>query len=128
MNEKSGSMFSRRQFARRAAVLSTAASLVSAEAILPRDSCASASQSSPSLSSAGQREADSRYQQIVSLYGQQLDDAQKAKIKKMCEDLQPTLGKIRTFNLANGTAPALFLKPLFERDKKPKSPAAPKKP
>ncbi len=97
MNEKSGSMFSRRQFARRAAVLSTAASLVSAEAILPGDSSASASQSSPSLSSAGQREADSRYQQILSLYGEQLDDAQKAKIKKMCEDLQPTLEKIRNF-------------------------------
>ena len=128
MNEKSGSMFSRRQFARRAAVLSTAASLVPAGGILAGDSSASASQSSHPLSSAGQREADSRYQQILSLYGEQLDDAQKAKIKKMCEDLQPTLEKIRNFNLVNGNAPALFLKPLFERDKKPKSPAAPKKP
>jgi hypothetical protein len=46
----------------------------------------------------------------------------------MCVDLQPTLEKVRNFKLENGNAPALYLKPLVERDKKPLSAATAKKP
>jgi hypothetical protein len=131
VNKKSGSLLSRRQFARRAAVLSASATLVPAEALLPASSSAAApqaAQNAPQLSPEGQLEADSRYQQILSLYGQHLDEAQKANIKKMCADLQPTLEKIRKFALENGNAPALYLKPLVERDKKPQSTVAANKP
>jgi hypothetical protein len=37
----------------------------------------------------------------------------------MCMDLQPTLEKIRKYKLENGDSPALFLKPLLDREKKP---------
>jgi hypothetical protein len=131
MNKKSGSLLSRRQFARRAAVLSASATLVPAEALLPASTRAATPQSAqnaPQLSPEGQLEADSRYQQILSLYGHNLDDAQKANIKKMCADLQPTLEKIRKFRLENGNAPALYLKPLVERDKKSQPPVVARKP
>jgi hypothetical protein len=129
MNKKDVSIFSRRQFARRAAMLSATAAIVPGEALLPTPPPASQdASSSPPLSPEGQREADSRYQQILSLYGDRLDDAQKAHIKKMCADLQPTLEKIRKYNLENGNAPALFLKPLLEREKKSQPAAAAKKP
>ena len=118
MNHKPGSLLSRRQFARRAAAVSATAALAPAEALLPQ---------AATLSPEGQLEADSRYQQILALYGSRLDDSQKAAIKKACADLQPSLEKIRKFNLQNGNAPALYLKPLVERDRKPQTAAAPTK-
>jgi hypothetical protein len=126
MDKRSGSLLSRRQFAHRAAVLSATATIVPAGAILPDSAASLALQSAtnnPPLSPAAQLEVDSRYQQILSLYGQHLDEAQKANIKKMCVDLQPALEKIRNFRLDNGNAPALFLKPLVERDKRPQAAA-----
>jgi hypothetical protein len=128
MNKKDASLFSRRQFARRAAMLSASAAIVPGETLLPQPSSGPQDAGNgPQLSPEGQLEVDSRYQQILSLYGSRLDDAQKAHIKKMCLDLQPTLEKIRKYNLENGNAPALFLKPLLEREKKfPSAPAAKK--
>jgi hypothetical protein len=131
MNTKSGSLLSRRQFTRRAALLSATVSLVPTESLLPASGHAAAPQSlqnAPQLSPEGQLEVDSRYQQILSLYGNRLDEAQKANIKKMCADLQPALQKVRKFNLENGNAPALFLKPLVEREPKPQPTATSKKP
>jgi hypothetical protein len=131
MNKKSGSLLSRRQFAHRAAVVSATAAFAPAEAFLPASGQAASPQTAPhapQLSPEGQLEADSRYQQILALYGDHLDDAQKANIKRMCSELQPSLEKIRKFNLENGNAPALYLKPLVERDKKPQSATAAKKP
>ena len=128
MNKKNGSLLSRRQFARRAAVLSATASIVPTGAFLPATSSAQTPQSSPQLSPQSQLEVDSRYQQILSLYGDRLDEAQKANIKKMCADLQPSLERIRKFNLANGNAPALYLKPLVERAKQPQIAASSKNP
>jgi len=130
MNKKSGSLISRRQFAQRAAVFSATATLVPAELILPGSASAyvpQGTQDTPKLTAQGQVEADSRYQQILNLYSSRLDDAQKADIKKMCDELQPTLEKIRCFTLENANAPALYLKPLVERDKKPKPPGPSKK-
>jgi hypothetical protein len=119
VNHKPGSLLSRRQFARRAAAVSATAALAPAEALL--------SQAPMQLTPEGQLEADSRYNQILALYGSRFDDTQKAAIKKACSDLQPSLEKIRQFNLQNGNAPALYLKPLVERDKKPPPAAAPRK-
>jgi hypothetical protein len=118
MNSKDGQVISRRQFARRAALLSASVTVVPAEAFLPATSSALTQQSSTQLSPESQLEADSRYQQVLSLYGNRLDDTQKANIKKMCTDLQPMLERIRKFDLQNGNSPALYLKPLVEREKK----------
>jgi hypothetical protein len=131
MNKRSGSLLSRRQFAHRAAVVSATAALAPTEALLhPPSSRALAPQAtsaSSQLSPEGQLEVDARYQQILSLYGSHLDEAQKATIKKMCADLQPTLERIRKFNLQNGNDPALYLKPLVEREGKSKPLASPRK-
>lgn len=78
-----------------------------------------AAENAAKLTGASQTEADSRYQQILSLYSDRLDDAQKANVKRMCAELQPSLERLRSFKLENGEAPALYLKPFVERDKKP---------
>jgi len=122
MKDKPEHTFSRREFVQRAAMLSATASLVPSEVLRPHAQSAPApqtTQNSPQLSDAGRAEADSRYQQILSLYSDRLDDAQKANIKRMCAELQPSLERIRNFRLENGAAPALYLRPLVERDKKP---------
>jgi hypothetical protein len=132
MNKRSGSLLSRRQFAHRAAVVSATAALAPTEALLPHPPSSravppQATGTSSQLSPEGQLEVDARYQQILSLYGSHLDEAQKATIKKMCADLQPTLERIRKFNLQNGNDPALYLKPLVEREGKSKPLASPRK-
>jgi len=133
MKDQNGRFLSRREFAQRAALLSATASLASAEAVFPAAArLASPQTSSPTakLSDAGQAEADSRYQQIVSLYGGRFDEGQKAELKRMCAELQPALEHIRRYELQNGDAPGLYLKPLAERDKKlqPAGTPATKKP
>jgi|SRR6516225_3556447 hypothetical protein len=127
MKEKNGPVLSRREFAQRAALLSATASFASAEAVFPTATEAGTSQAEPpgpNLSEAGKAEADSRYQQILALYGPRFDEAQKSELKKMCAELQPSLDNLRSYALQNGDAPALYLKPLVEREKRPPSPAA----
>jgi hypothetical protein len=44
----------------------------------------------------------------------------------LCIFMQPSLEHVRAYPLENGDVPAVFLKPLFEREKKPQgAPAAP---
>ena len=127
MKNKAERIITRREFAQRAAMLSATASLLPAEVLQARVQAAAPAQTpqtTPKLSEAGQAEADSRYQQILSLYSDRLDDAQKANIKRMCAELQPSLERVRNFKLENGDAPALYLKPLYERDKKPQATSA----
>jgi len=127
MKNKTERTITRREFAQRAAMLSATASLMPAGVLQGREQAAAPAQTpqtAPKLSEAGQAEADSRYQQILSLYSDRLDDAQKANIKRMCAELQPSLERTRNFKLENGDAPALYLKPLYERDKKPQATSA----
>lgn len=126
MEDKNGRVLTRREFAQRAALLSATAPLATAESILPVPLQDPSSQSTtgPKLSDAGQAEADSRYQQIMALYGDRFDNGQKPELKRMCAELQPSLEHIRSYALQNGDAPALYLKPLVERDKKLQNPVA----
>jgi len=131
MKEKDGKTLSRREFAQRAALLSATATLTSAQAVLPagvNEASLQVAGSGPKLTEAGQAEADARYQQIIALYGNRFDDAQKSELKRMCAELQPSLESIRHYTLRNGDAPALYLKPLVEREKKapPNMNSAPK--
>jgi hypothetical protein len=128
MKNKGERTITRREFAQRAAMLSATASLMPAEVLQAREQAtvpAQAPQTAPKLSEAGQAEADSRYQQILTLYSDHLDDAQKANIKRMCAELQPSLERARNFKLENSDVPALYLKPLYERDKKPQPASQP---
>jgi hypothetical protein len=121
---------SRREFAGRAAVISGTAALAPG-ALLPLGASSAvgaagdvvappqAAQSGTALTGASAAEASARLQQIFAMYGDRLSDDDKALVKKMNTDLQPSLDRIRAYALQNGDAPALYLKPLVEREKKP---------
>jgi hypothetical protein len=110
---------SRREFARRAA-LGSAASLLG----LPEAPAAPSQlpESAAKLSEAGRAEAEARYQAILARYPERFAEAQKADLKRLCLAAQPPLDQLRAFAVANGDPPALVLKPLVERDRKPAAP------
>jgi hypothetical protein len=131
MGNKSDSAISRREFARRAALVSAAASL-SPSNLLRSESIAAplpAQQppNAPKISPEGRAEVESRIQAIFAQYGNRLSDAQKADIRRLAAEGQPPLDRLRAFATDNGDGPGLYLKPLMEREKKPSPmPAAPK--
>ena len=131
MANKSDSAISRREFARRAAFVSAAASLApsnllgseSIAAPLPAQQPASA----PKLSPESQAEVEAQIQSIFAQYGNRLSEAQKADIRRLATEAQPPLDRLRAFATGNGEGPGLYLKPLMEREKKPSPmPATPK--
>ena len=124
MGDRNLRILTRREFAQRAALLSATA-LAPANAVLPALEQDASPQSGPQSSEAGQAESTSRYQQIIDVYGNRFDSTQKADLKRMCAEMQPSLDRIRNYALKNGDAPALYLKPIVEREKKPQAAAAP---
>ena len=131
MGNKSDSSISRREFARRAAFVSAAASFATAN-FLTSDSVAAPLPTqqpgnAPKLSPESQAEVESRIQAIFAQYGKRLSDAQKADIRRLATEAQPPLERLRAFPTDNGDGPGLYLKPLMEREKKPlPMPAMPK--
>jgi hypothetical protein len=123
MGTKNGSAISRREFARRAAFVSAAASLSPAGLLSANSGVAAAtalqSANSPKLSKESQAEADSRLQAIFSQYGHRLSNAQKDDLKRLAHDSQQMLDRLRAYPTTNGDAPGLYLKPLIERERKP---------
>ena len=128
MNEPRKSGISRRQFARRAAVLSASASLVPAASVFADTLQAPPAEQSapahPNLSPESQAEAEARYQQILSQYGNRFSAEEKSSLREMNLVTQTSLDNVRAYSLQNGDAPALYLKPLVEREKKPVQPPA----
>jgi hypothetical protein len=143
---------SRREFARRAAIASAMATVAPAAAlattpvgdfrgrlsspssILP-GSGAQQPTSLPKLSPESQAEVDARIETIFAQYGKRFSDEQKGDIRRLCAVAQPPLDRLRAYALENGDGPALYLKPLVEREKNPlentrvgKTPEAPEKP
>jgi hypothetical protein len=119
---------SRREFARRAALGTAATStmllpLPDLAAAGPSSSMAQLPADASKLSPQSQAEAEARYQSILALYAERLSDAQKTDLKRLCFALQPQLDRLRAWPIANSAQPALYLKPLVEREKK--SAAAP---
>jgi hypothetical protein len=132
MGIKSDSSISRREFARRAAFASAAASLAPAN-LLTSDSIAAPltvqqPTNTPKLSPESQKEVDSRIQSIFAQYGSRLTDAQKADIRRLATEAQSPLDRLRAFATDNGDGPGLYLKPLMEREKKPSPMPAASKP
>jgi hypothetical protein len=123
--------FSRREFARRVAVAS-AATLVPASVLATPPSAAHpvAPQQPPNLpklSPESQAESDARLQSALAQYGSRLSDQQKSELGRLASSQQSQLDRLRAYKVENGDDPALYLKPLMEREKKPPSggPAAP---
>lgn len=139
MGSKNGSAISRREFARRAAFVSAAASLSPAE-LLPRESGTAAakpfqtpSPAGPKLSPESQMEMESRLQAVFTQYGSRLSDAQKSDLRRIAADGQAALDRLRAYPTNNGDGSALYLKPLMEHETKHVIPTtakadAPKKP
>jgi acyl transferase domain-containing protein len=139
MNGQKSSAISRREFARRAAIASAAASVVPAKILVAEKIVATAESQqnppAPKLSAESQTEAEARFQGIIGQFGDRFSDDQKADLKRLCYLAQPPLDRLRAFALENGDGPALYLKPLIEREKKTAtttpaqagSPNAPKK-
>jgi len=100
---------SRREFATRAALGAVAVAS-------PLPPAAIDALSAPAAQS--EAEADGRYQAILARYGGRFSDAQKADLRRLCFVLQPQLDGLRAWPVANSDAPALYLKPLVEREKK----------
>ncbi len=137
MNKSKGQKIDRREFARKAALLTAA--VVPAGLAFEGPAAAASNEQLPEgaekLSAEGRVEAEARFQQIMSLYGSRFDSEEQKRVREGCYNLQGSLEKLRAFHLENGDAPALYLKPLVEREKKPQSapaagaaPAAAKKP
>ena len=147
MPDKPVTIISRREFARRAAVASAIGSAVAsiapvsvggAELVLPGAHAPSpahpgqtpasgpaqapSASNMPRLSPESQAEADARFQAIVAQYGSRFSDEQKADLDRLCAVAQQQLDRLRAYPVQNGDGTALYLKPLFEREKKPKSP------
>lgn len=137
MNKSKGQKIDRREFARKAALLSAA--MVPAGIAFEEPAAAAANEQLPEgaekLSAEGRVEAEARFQQIMSHYGSRFDSEERKRVRDGCYSLQGSLERLRAFQLENGDAPALYLKPLLEREKKPQSapvagaaPAAARKP
>jgi hypothetical protein len=131
MGNESDSNISRREFARRAAFVSAAASFAPSNLLssaplafpLPAQQPINVSKISPE----GQAEVESRIQAVFSQYGSRLSDAQKSDIRRLATEAQAPLDRLRAFAIDNGDGPGLYLKPLIEREKKNSPvPASPK--
>jgi len=131
MSAKNGAAISRREFARRAALVSAAASLSPAE-LLAGESTAgrqplqTPSPAGPKLSPESQAEMESRLQAVFTQYGSRLSDAQKSDLRRIAVDGQATLDRLRAFPTDNSDGSALYLKPLMERETKHVIPTAAK--
>jgi len=123
MNGKRGPAISRREFARRAAIASAVAIVpagtLSGRPTLTEFSEQQTSKDAPPLSRESQAEAEARYQSILGVYGARFSEPQKADLRRLCLLAQLPLDNLRKFTIGNGDAPALYLKPLVEREKKP---------
>jgi hypothetical protein len=131
MGNKNDSAISRREFARRAAFVSAAASLAPSNLLFTESGAAPLPAQQPAnppkLSPESHAEVEARIQSIFAQYGSRLSDAQKADIRRLATEAQPQLIRLRAFATANGDGPALYLKPLMERERKPTpTPATPK--
>jgi hypothetical protein len=140
MNKSKVQKINRREFAQRAALLSAAmvpGGIVFSEPAAAKPvGDAQLPEGAEKLTAESRVEAEARFQQLMSQYGTRFDTEEHKSIRDSCYGLQRSLEKLRAFHLENGDAPAVYLKPLVEREKKPQSApaagaaptAAPKKP
>lgn len=128
-----GGPISRRQFAVRAALASAATTLAPGALLTgaaPPSPLPPQSAGAPALSPESQAEVEARVESILGRYGNRFSDEQKTEIRRLAAAIQAPLDSVRAFPLNNGVSPALYLKPLVEREKRPvpPQPAAKRKP
>ncbi len=124
MNKDKGQKMNRREFAQKAALLS-AAMVPAGIAFNEPATAAAANEQLPEgaekLSAESRVEAEARFQQLMTQFGTRFDTEEQKSVRDSCYSLQRSLERLRAFHLENGDAPAVYLKPLVEREKKPGS-------
>jgi hypothetical protein len=126
VNSRKRPAISRREFARRAAMASAASFVPVAAVPVDRNTFQpppSPEQDQSQLSPQSQAEAEARYQAILAGYGARFNEEQKKELRRLSFSVQPSLDRLRAYPLENADAPALYLKPLVEREKKPEAKA-----
>jgi len=122
MGSKNGSVISRREFARGAAFVSAAASLSSADLLASQSPVRAnppfQTPAGPKLSPESQTEMESRLQAVFAQYGSRLNDDQKTDLHRLATEGQAALDRLRAYPTDNNDGPALYLRPLIEREKK----------
>lgn len=121
MDDENGSPITRREFARRAAIVSAVTMVPAGALATPSPSAAPPipqTPDSPSLSAEGKAEAEARYQAILAVYGTRFSETHKADLRRLSYAAQEPLERLRAYTIENGDGPALYLKPLVEREKK----------
>jgi hypothetical protein len=73
----------------------------------------------PKLSPESHAEAEARIQTVLAQYGGRFNDAQKTDLRRLCFLAQPPVDRLRAYAVENGDNPALYFKPLVEREKNP---------
>ena len=113
---ESDGKFSRREFARRAA-LAAATTVVVPAALLSQETAPkpnpapdSSTQAATQLSPALQAEGELKYQWIIQNYGSRLTDAEKKDVHRLVMEGQKPLAAFRAFTLDNSDQPATVLK------------------
>lgn len=126
VDEKPRKGISRREFARRAAIASAVASWAPVHAVAaaasPQPAQAQQPPNLPQLSPESEAEVETRVQSILGQFEYRFSEEQKADIRRLCTMTQPQLDRLRAYNLQNGDNPALYLKPLVERENKKPAP------
>jgi hypothetical protein len=121
MTDDQKKLLSRRAFARRAALFSASAALLTDGTFRTSNVLADVAVQLPAdlpkLSPESQAEAEARFQLVLSRHGARLSEEEKRNVRTLCYFSQPGLDRLRSFALKNGDVPALFLKPIVERDK-----------
>jgi hypothetical protein len=122
-------MLSRREFAKRAALgtVAVAGGPSAGWGAIPSNewSAGGSPQSAADarkLSPQSLAEAESRYQAILAQYPDRFSDAQKADLKHVSLVTQLSLDGLRSYAVGNADQPALYLKPVVEREKKTNAP------
>ncbi len=124
MNKNNGQKINRREFAQKAALLSAAMGPAGIAFNEPAAAAAANEQlpeGAEKLSAESRVEAEARFQQLMTQYGGRFDSEEQKSVRDSCYSLQRSLERLRAFHLENGDAPAVYLKPLVEREKKPGS-------
>jgi len=113
---KQSKKFTRREFAREAALVTAAAAILPASVVPSAWAAAEAApaQAAPEtkpLSAEAQAEVEAKYQAILRQYGSRLSDTQKKDIHRLLTEGQPSLEKLRGYSLENSNAPATIFFP-----------------
>ena len=95
----------RRQFATTALLTATAATLGAATSANAANSADAAQSPAPPLPEASQSESAQRLQTILTLYGSRFSDDQKADLKKICNNTQTSLDRLRAYPTDNADDP-----------------------